>query len=61
MDRGAWWATVQGVGKSQTTEATQHAQSCKVETTPVCAIFLRRYFFFFFVESTEVHVSYFLS
>ena len=28
MDRGAWWATVHGVAKSQTTEATYHTCTC---------------------------------
>ena len=32
--------------KESDTEATQQAHTCKVETMPVCAIFLRRYFFF---------------
>ena len=27
MDRGAWWAGVQGVTESNMTEATQHAHS----------------------------------
>ena len=30
MDRGAWWATVHGVAKSGTTEATEHAHTFAV-------------------------------
>ena len=35
MDRGAWWATVHGVAKSDTTEVTQH--TCVLVRVHACA------------------------
>ena len=32
MDRGAWWPTVLGAVESDTTEATEHAQTHTVNT-----------------------------
>ena len=32
MDRGAWWATVHGLTKGQTQQATQHTQNQMTKT-----------------------------
>ena len=40
MDTGAWWATVHGVAKSQTTEVTAHTHSNSVHmSAPISQFF----------------------
>ena len=59
MDRGAWWATVHGVTKSQTqlrSEHTAHQVFIWTYIFQSAISFLRTYYYYYYFCHTEKHV-----